>query len=76
MIIRAIYKALKKAGCELDSHESDLYCKKDTTSEHIISMYDYKCNVTTFKSEIDGTTWYDIPFSYTPFWDKKPTKED
>ena len=25
-------------------------------------------NVTRFKSQIDHTIWFDIPFAYDPFW--------
>ena len=64
-----IYEELKKAGCELSHHESDLYIKIDFASRCIIQSYEFKKNIMYFI--YDGDTWADIPFAYTPFWDKK-----
>lgn len=69
-----IYEQLKKAGVELDSHESDLYAKCGEISCRIIEKYEHRANVRTFTSQIDGKRWYDIPFAYTPFWDKRTAK--
>jgi len=40
-------------------------------SKELIKNYKYRPNVTTFISQIDKALWYDIPFAYQPFWDKK-----
>ena len=74
MVIRAIYRAMKKAGVEISSHESDMCVPVNITTQAIIDNYDYKCNVSTFINETDGKQWFDIPFSYRPFWDKKCDK--
>lgn len=58
------------AGVEIDHHESDLYVKVTPESRKIVDAYEFRCNVTTFRSRIDGTTWYDIPFAFDPFWIK------
>ena len=50
---------------ELDNHCSDLYILKNTISTNFINSYEFKCNVTTFRSEIDNNIWYEIPFAYT-----------
>lgn len=71
MIIRAIYTAMKRAGVEINSHESDMYVPVNEVTQSIVDQYDYKCNVSRFISEIDGKPWFDIPFSYKPFWDTK-----
>lgn len=65
-----IYERLLRAGVELDHHESDLYAKKTPESDRIVQSYRYKSNVTVFRSTFDGSPWYDIPFAYTPWWDK------
>ena len=54
---------------QIGSWTSDLQCKvmKDTTA--VIDRYKYKHLVTTFRSAIDGTLWYEIPFAYTPWWE-------
>lgn len=66
-----IYEQLKAVGVPIGSHESDLYAEVNAKSREIVSGYEYKCNVTTFRNQITGTLWYDIPFAYTPFWDQK-----
>lgn len=70
----SIYQELKAAGVPVDSHESDLYAKVTPESIKIIQEYRFKGNVTRFRSQIDGTSWYDIPFMYDPFWDKAAEK--
>jgi len=49
---------------EVDTHSSDLYVLKNDISIEFIENYEFKNNVTTFKSQIDGLIWYDIPFGY------------
>ena len=66
----SIYDELKAANLPLDNHESDLYALMTVESMKIIDNYNYKSNVKTFKSQIDGKIWYDIPFAYKPFWNK------
>jgi hypothetical protein len=65
-----IYEQMVKSGVELDHHESDLYVKKTPESEKIVKGYKFRSNVKVFKNNIDGTMWYDIPFAYTPWWNK------
>ena len=67
----SIYEQLKQANVKIDNHESDLYCPVNETTKAIIANYDHKSNVTTFKSNIDGKTWYDIPFAYAPWWNER-----
>ena len=66
-----IYKELKEANINLDCHESDLYAIVCDISSAIIAKYPFKSNITRFRSEIDGKIWFDIPFAYAPFWEKK-----
>jgi len=66
----SIYSELKAAGVPLDSHESDLYAKVTPESETLIARYQFKGNVKRFRSQIDGTPWFDIPFAYESFWQK------
>lgn len=56
---------------EINFHESDLYLKCTEVSENLVKGYAYKQNVTKFRNNIDGLVWFDIPFAYSPFWDKK-----
>ena len=66
-----IYQELKKAGVELDNHESDLYAKVTPESIEILNNYKYKDNVTRFNNKIDKKVWFDIPFAFDPYWEKK-----
>ena len=67
-----IYDALKEANVPLDSHYSDLYAEATPDAVRIIGEYRREGKigpVSTFKSNIDGKRWYDIPFAYAPYWD-------
>lgn len=69
---KSVYQQLVDAGVPLDSHESDLYAKVTPESKAIVDQYEFRTNVTTFQSQTDGgALWYNIPFSYGPFWEKK-----
>lgn len=59
-----IKQELKKAGQVTDNHESDLYTPVNDITRGIVSRYQYKCNVTIFRSNLDGASWYDIPFAF------------
>ena len=68
----SIYTQLKKAmdANEIGHHESDLYVKVTEKSTFILASYEFKENVTKFRSLLDGSLWYDIPFAYDPFYKK------
>jgi len=69
-----LYHELKEAGCEIDNHESDLYVKDTDKSRKIITKHGLKFDgwtVQGFRSQIDGERWFDIPFAFTPYWDKR-----
>ena len=66
-----IYQKLKEANIKLDHHESDLYALKCPESKAIIEKYAFKRNVSVFKSKIDGKMWYEIPFAFTPYWERR-----
>jgi hypothetical protein len=50
---------------------SDLHVLKNDISTAFVDAYEFKDNVTTFRSEIDGTLWYDIPFAYSEYHRKR-----
>lgn len=50
---------------------SDLYVKKTPISENFVNNYEFKCNVRTFRCNIDNKTWYDIPFAYQEYHTKR-----
>jgi hypothetical protein len=67
----SIHQELVEAGVRLNHHESDLYALVCPESTAIIERFPFKTNVTKFRSRLDGKLWYDIPFSYDPYWVKK-----
>lgn len=64
-----IFEEIKKAGVEYSSWKSDLYFPKNKMTDEIVSRYEFKSKVTTFKDNVTGNTWYDVPFAYDPFWE-------
>lgn len=64
-----LMSALMDAGIEIDHHESDLYFPVTEESTAILENYPQQFkNSTKFKDNISGDTWYDVPFSYTPYF--------
>ena len=55
---------------EIGNHCSDLYLLKNAVSEKLVARYEFRCDVKTFRSQIDGKIWYDIPFAYYPYFKK------
>ncbi len=55
---------------EISSHMSDLYLKCTPVSENLVSGYEFKQSVHKFRSDIDGSMWFDIPFANDLFWAK------
>ena len=63
-----IHQELVLAGCTIDSHESDLYVLATPTA---IALTANSKNRKFFVSDADGKRWIEIPFGFTPWWDKK-----
>lgn len=70
-----LYERLIAAGCEVSSHRSDLYVRRCEDVLSVINAYmketGEKITFSTFKNNIDGGMWLDIPFSFDPYWAKK-----
>jgi hypothetical protein len=70
----SLYDEILAAGIPVESHESDLYFPVTIESAAILSMHRLESdNATTFINQKDGRKWYDVPFAYTPWWDKRRT---
>lgn len=59
-----IFKEMLEAKQETFNHESDLYVYVNSVTKQIVNNYQFKCNVTTFTSKVDGKLMYEIPFAY------------
>jgi len=58
---------------DIDHHESDLYIRKTPESTALINKMQYKdCGLlTTFRDQIEGDIWYELPFCYSGFWQER-----
>lgn len=68
-----LYQAVLDGNLEHDSHYSDLYLRATPEARALISRYKFKANVQAFTSQIDGKLWLDVPFAFTPYWEKQAT---
>jgi len=72
----SIYLELKKAGCVIEHHESDLYTPHTPESCKVIrearAAGVYLTHLDVFTGS-DGDLWFDIPFMYDPFWETEHT---
>lgn len=55
---------------DIDHHYSDLYCRVTRETMNIVHRYEYRNMVKTFKDQVTGSLWYEIPFAYPGKWDK------
>lgn len=62
-----LYDQLVAIGAEIDNHESDLYVKATPEAVALVKASTSK-SWAYFRSEVDGTSWIDVPFYYSPFW--------
>ena len=67
-----LYGALLEAGIQTDSHESDLYFPHTQQTLNILKKFPIEsANAKCFISQIEHNPWFDVPFAYLPFWEKK-----
>lgn len=67
-----LYEAIKNAGIETGSHESDLYFPATPAALAILAQFPLeKNNATFFTNQAPpnvGQRWADVPFAHQPFW--------
>ncbi len=68
---KELYDTLVARGIQTDYHESDLYFPVTEETTALVNDFEHKKIVKTFTSQLDGKLWYDVPFGYIPFWEKK-----
>jgi len=71
-----IFEEVKARGIKFDHHESDLYIPVTEETHALVDRLQSQkvIHVTTFTCQIDGKQWYDIPFSYTPWWEARVSR--
>lgn len=65
----SLYQLLLDTGAQMDNHEGGLYVLVTPETSAVIRMSRH--SVSTFISQIDGKLWFDLPFAYEPFWERK-----
>lgn len=56
---------------DIDHWQSDLYLRKTPQTDALIKEYEWNRNVKVFRDNIDHALWYEVPFAYDPFYEKK-----
>ena len=72
--MKDLYNEFKSKGLETDSYESDLYVKNTPEALEIVKQYiadGGNARPVYFNSQIDNKQWIELPFMFTPWWDKK-----
>lgn len=60
---------------DIDHHLSDLYVRKTPKSTEIMNRLTIKSLLSTFRSQIDGDIWYELPFCYSPHFEKNESRK-
>ena len=66
-----VYQKLRDAGVPIDNHYSDLYCEASLLSKTILD--ETKTGYSAFTNQNDGKLWYEIPFAFDPYWERRET---
>jgi len=61
-----LYEECKALGIPINNHSSDLYIPVTPETTALIRKHGHRA--TTFKNQVEGGIWYDVPFAYLPFW--------
>lgn len=68
----SLYEEIVAAKIPIASHYSDLYFPVTEQSTAILAKYpDNKKNTKYFVNQVEGGTWYDVPFAFLPYWEEK-----
>jgi hypothetical protein len=65
-----LFEKIKELKIEYDNHESDLYIPATEQTIDLIHEFGLMHTTTKFRSNIDQKFWFDVPFQYTPYWEK------
>ncbi len=74
----SLYAELVAAGVPTANHYSDLYAKVTPESHALVRAAMKRrevSDVKTFQNQVEGGTWFDIPFAYVPYWETIQAEE-
>ena len=69
----SVYAACLAAGIPMHSHYSDLYIPATEETRAILKACDC-ITFRPFRNQVEGGTWYDVPYAYLPYWEAKQAK--
>lgn len=70
-----LYRAILDAGIKFASHETDLYIPATDQTRAILKQFPLQDSIKEpFTNQVEGGTWFDIPFAYLPAWEAKAIK--
>jgi hypothetical protein len=64
-----LYTDLIEAGQPVSNWQSDLYCPVNSATRELLNKHQLKATV--FKNRVEGGLWYDVPFQFDPFWERR-----
>lgn len=69
----SIYEDCTAAGVQIDNHASDMYIPVNAVTQAIVARYrkETGLRIDTFTNQVDGKLWYDVPFAFVPWWEKR-----
>ena len=70
----SLYTDLIEAGQPVANHYSDLYCPVNEVTRALIRKHGGYDGVSTFINQVEGGLWFDVPFMFDPFWEKRSLK--
>ncbi len=66
---RTLFDEMQARGVETDHHETDLYVP--ATDETAAVLASWGVSAEPFLSHLDSRRWLDVPFMYSPAWERK-----
>ena len=74
----SLYQRLVEAGVEVSNWQSDLYFPMTDQTEAIVKQARedgaYAGRPQPFMNAVTKTLWYDAPFQFDPFWEKRRSR--
>lgn len=72
---QTLFQRLKEKGIKTDNHYSDLYFPVTSDTVAILQEFPKSLKAATkFVNRVEGGIWFDVPFAYDPYWDRKLDK--
>ena len=65
----SLYAECVELGIPTQNHASDLYIPANEQTRALLAKHGHRAQ--TFKNNVEGGLWFDVPFAYVPFWESK-----